>query len=147
MNNEQIQSLIKQLTATGLNEEEIMNVFYETFQKGELDRKDLEALAEAMGFDLTDDFKNDPQPDPVAAGEGVGDVSKETLEGAKEIEPGQNPEDFKQEIEGVAPVPTPSEGSEEKPEDESTAKEGEEQSNGISDEDKDWDEAQKLFKI
>ena len=98
MNNEEIESLIKQLKAQGLDEEEIMGIFYDVFEKGEMDRKDLETLAEAMGYELTDDFKNEPTPDPIAA-EGVEGLSEEQLEDAKAIEPGESKEEFKEKIE------------------------------------------------
>ena len=67
MNNEEIQSLINQLKATGLSDEQIMETFYEAFQKGEMDRADLEALANAMDYELTDEFKNEPAQDPINA--------------------------------------------------------------------------------
>lgn len=67
MENEEIQSLISQLKAAGLGEEQIMETFYEAFQKGEMDREDLETLANAMGYELTDGFKNEAAPDPINA--------------------------------------------------------------------------------
>lgn len=138
MNDEEIKSLIDQLKAAGLNEEEIMDVFYQAFTEGEMDREDLETLAEAMGYELTDDFKNDPQPDPIASPEG-GDMSKEQLEDAKEIEPGESAEEFKEKIEGTEPVePEGEEKSEleDKPEDKSEG-----------DDEEDWKKAQEMFKI
>lgn len=161
MNSEEIQSLIKQLKATGLSEEEIMDLFYESFTKGEMDRKDLETLSEAMGYELTDDFKNDPTPDPIAS-EGAEGMSKEELEDAKEIKPGESPEEFKEKLEGEEVVsedkPEDSEPKEEieekseaeesKEESESTADEGKEKEEEEgSSEDDDWEKAQQMFKI
>lgn len=135
MNEEEIQSLIKQLKAAGLSDEDIMNVFYEAFESGEMDRKDLEVLAEAMGYELTDDFKNDQTPDPIngnnepAPEGGNENLSKQELEDAKEIKPGESPEEFKEKLEGEKPAPAPEEPKEEKPEEKD-----------------DWEETQKKFK-
>lgn len=148
MNNEEIQSLIKQLKAAGLNDEEIMDTFYEGFQSGELDRNDLEALAEAMGYELTDDFKKDSQPDPIAA-EGAEGATKEDLEAAKEIQPGETKEEFKEKIDETSQA---DEGADEEQSDEDEVDEeedaeeeaGEEEND---DEEKGWEQAQKMFKI
>lgn len=117
MNSEEIQSLIKQLKAAGLSEEQIMDVFYKTFQKGEMDREDLETLANAMGFELTDDFKNDPTPDPIAAGSteeaAEGGISQEEAEEAKAIEPGETAEEFKEKIDEIKDGESGPEASEE----------------------------------
>lgn len=67
MNREEIEELIRQLKAAGLDEEKIMEVFYAAFEEGKMDRKDLETLTNAMGYELTDDFKNDETPDPIAS--------------------------------------------------------------------------------
>lgn len=79
MNKEEIESLIKQLKAAGLDEEQIMETFFETFQDGKMDRKDLETLANFMGYELTDDFKEDSTPDPIAVQNIDEDMSDEEL--------------------------------------------------------------------
>jgi hypothetical protein len=84
MDKNQIEELIRQLKASGLDEEEIMEIFFETFQKGKMDRADLETLAGAMGYELTDDFKNDETPDPIASD--VEGLDKEDLEDAKTLD-------------------------------------------------------------
>lgn len=128
MNEKEMESLVKQLKAAGLSEDQIMDTFFETFKEGKMDRKDLEACAEFMGYELTDEFKNDPTPDPIDAngGEnpvpGAEGITKEEAENAKEIKPGESPEEFKENI----------------------GAESEDNSN--SDEDKEWEEVQKKFK-
>lgn len=141
MDRTEMESLVKQLKAAGLTEEQIMETFYETFQDGKMDREDLEACAEFMGYELTDDFKNDPTPDPIAGG-GEG-ITKEEAEAAKEIKPGESPEEFKEAVEGgelggeLGGEPeTPSEEPESEPDD----------SEEEIDEDKEWEEVQKKFK-
>lgn len=160
MNSEEIQSLIEQLKAQGLDEEEIMTVFYETFTKGDMDRKDLETLAEAMGYELTDDFKNEPAPDPIASKDTEG-LSEEELEDAKAIEPGESEEEFKENIEeakegldGEEKVEEEEkseseepEGEEPKDEEEDKPEEGEKSEGEEDSESEEWEEAQKLFKI
>ena len=162
MDSEQIEALITQLKAQGLSEDEIMEVFYETFTSGKMDRKDLETLAEAMGYELTDDFKNEETPDPIEA-KGEEGLSKEELEDAKAIEPGESTEEFKEKIEDAKDglgeeekveteekseeeaepeAPAEEEKSEEEPAEETDSEPEEEKS-----EEEEWEEAQKLFKI
>lgn len=121
-------SLVSQLKATGLTEEEIMDTFYAAFQEGKMDRKDLEACANFMGYELTDDFKNDPTPDPMSSPNSGDGITKEEAENAKEIKPGETAEKFKDSIET---------------EDDSEKDDSEEDS---TDEDKEWEEVQKKFK-
>lgn len=164
MNEEQIKSLIDQLKGAGLEEEQIMDVFYETFKKGKMDRKDLETLANALGYELTDDFKEDSTPDPIEGGADLGDISEEKLEDAKEIGEGESKEDFEEKIEDIkddAGDDLKEEASEEKSEDEEApadedksdepapADESDESDDAEdeSDEDKEWEEANKLFKL
>ena len=165
MNNEEIQALIKQLKAQGLSEEDIMETFYESFKEGKMDRKDLETLANAMGYELTDDFKNEPTPDPIEAN-GAEGMSKEELEAAKEIAPNESEEEFKEKLEGGEGEPEakpegepengevegeaegekeaePSENEDENKGEEASAEEGEKEPS----EEEEWEEAQKLFKI
>ena len=148
MNNEEIQSLISQLKGVGLKEEEIMDTFYDAFKDGEMSREDLEALAEAMGYELTDDFKNEPSPDPIAASKDGEEVEKADLEEAKEIQPGESKEEFKDKIDEMKSEEKPVEG-EEKVEEETSEEKEEESVEDESEEDeeeKDWQEAQKLLK-
>ena len=144
MNNEEIQSLIEQLKAQGLQEDEIMQVFYDTFKEGKMDRKDLEALAEAMGYELTDDFKNEEAPDPIEAGaEGAeGGLTEEKAEDLKEIKPGESEEEFKEKVEEAAPAEEEEKPAEEEKGEEPAAEPEEEKS-----EDEEWEEAKKLFKL
>ena len=77
MNTKEIYELINNLKIQLSNEpslkgkgpdaidEAILEIFYETFEKGEMSRKDLETLAAAMGYEMDDSFKNDPTPDPI----------------------------------------------------------------------------------
>ena len=131
MDRTEMESLVKQLKAAGLTEEQIMETFYETFQDGKMDRKDLEACANFMGYELTDDFKNDATPDPMSSPDLGGGVTKEEAENAKEIKPGETAEEFKDSIE------TESEDSEKKEDSEDE---------DSTDEDKEWEEVQKKFK-
>lgn len=136
MNNEEIQSLIEQLKASGLDVEEIMTILYDAFKKGEMDREDLETLTSALGCKLTDEFKNDPQPDPMnaEADEDVEGMSKEELEDAREINDDETVEEFKEKIESEEPVEA---------EDDADA-EDEDEDEG---EDAEWEKAQKMFRI
>lgn len=154
MNEEQIKSLIDQLKAAGVEEEQIMDIFYETFKRGKMDRKDLETLAEAMGYELTDDFKNEPTPDPIESAN-IGDLSEADLEEAKEIAPGESKEEFEDKLEDMGEVEAEEESEEDKEGDEESESDSEEEKSEEESEDEDegededveWEEAQKLFKI
>ena len=148
MNSEEIQSLIEQLKAQGLSEEEIMDTFYQTFVDGKMDRKDLETLADAMGYELTDEFKNEATPDPIEAGAPAEGMSEEALEDVKAIEPGESEEEFKEKIEDVKEGEEEPEKSEEKPEAEEDEEEKPEESEEEEkSEDEEWEEANKYFKL
>lgn len=136
MDKTEMNSLVSQLKAAGLTEEEIMDTFYATFQEGKMDRKDLEACANFMGYELTDDFKNDATPDPMSSPNSGDGITKEEAENAKEIKPGETAEEFKDSIE------TESEDSEEKEDSE----EDDSTDSDSTDEDKEWEEVQKKFK-
>lgn len=139
MNNDEILSLIDQMKAQGLDEEKIMDSFYETFKEGKMDRKDLEALASALGYELVDDFKEDSTPDPIegAAAEGI---SKEEAEDLKEIKPEESKEEFEEKVEEAKEdEPEIEEKEEEKVEEESEEKE--------DSEDDERKEAMKLFDL
>lgn len=138
MNEEEIKSLIEQLKAIGLDEDKIMDLFYTAFTEGKMDRKDLETLSEAMGYELTDDFKNDPQPDPIDAGASEGEgISEEKAEEAKEIKPGESAEEFKDKL-GIDDADNS---------DNDDTDDSESDNSDDTDDDKEWDEAQKMFKI
>lgn len=129
MDKTEMNSLVNQLKAAGLTEEEIMDTFYATFQEGKMDRKDLEACANFMGYELTDDFKNDATPDPMSSPDLGDGITKEEAENAKEIKPGETAEEFKDSIET-----------------ESDSEKEDSEEDDSTDEDKEWEEVQKKFK-
>lgn len=42
----------------------VMDGMFAGFQQGELRRIDLKRIAEVLGFEIDEDFMNDPHPDP-----------------------------------------------------------------------------------
>ena len=151
MDNEQIQSLISQLKGVGLSDEEILDVFYAAFEKGKMDRKDLETLADSLGYELADDFKEDKTPDPIAAGgDAAGaDIEKSDAEDLKEIEPGESPEEFKEKVDeakdDIEIADEDEEPSEDDGEDADEEDAGEDEE--VEEDDEEWEEAKKYFKI
>ncbi len=140
MNNDEILSLIDQMKAQGLDEEKIMDSFYETFKEGKMDRKDLEALASALGYELVDDFKEDSTPDPIEGAAAAEGISKEEAEDLKEIKPEESKEEFEEKVEEAKEdEPEIEEKEEEKVEEESEEKE--------DSEDDERKEAMKLFDL
>lgn len=143
MDREEIDSLVKQLKAQGLSDEEIMDTYYEAFTKGEMDRKDLEVLAEHLGYELDDDFKNDEHPDPIAEEADKVDeepkeeekqLSEDEAEDLKAMKPGESKEEFEDRVEDA------------KGDLEEAEKHDEEAKEEKVDEDKEWEEANKYFK-
>ena len=45
--------------------EMIMDGMYEGFLQGELHRYELKEIADYLGFEMDDEFMNDPHPDPI----------------------------------------------------------------------------------
>lgn len=142
MDKTEMESLVKQLKAAGLNDEQIMETFFETFTEGKMDRADLEACAEFMGYELTDEFKNDKTPDPIATPEGG--LTKEAAEEAKQIEPGESKEEFKESIEAAKEDSKEGESEDEKSED---GESDEDKPAEEDSEDEEWEKAQKLFRF
>ena len=136
MNKEQNDSLVSQLKGVGLDDEQILDVFYEAFSKGKMDRKDLEVLADSLGYELDDDFKNEETPDPInseenAAGDGITESEAEDL---KEIKPGESKEECQGKVE-------------EAKSDESESESEDDESEKDEDEDEEEETMKKYFKI
>jgi hypothetical protein len=45
--------------------EMVLDGMFEGFQKGELSRKNLARIAKLLGYELSEEFMNDPHPDPI----------------------------------------------------------------------------------
>lgn len=153
MNNEEIQSLINQLKATGKSDEEIMGVFYDAFTNGDMDRADLETLANAMGYELTDDFKNEAAPDPINAGNenpAPANIEEQAKEFKENIDDKGNGERAAEELNRPGSAGNAEAGNEDggnKGEGEGENKPASESdSNEEDDEEKEWQEAQKKLK-
>lgn len=157
MDANEIESLVKQLKATGLSEEDILDSFYETFKEGNMDRKDLEACADFLGYELTDKFKNDSTPDPIATSKDEtapaegGEVTKEDIKDADALKPGETPEEFQERIEdikeGEKPEETPESEPEDKDEGESTAEDDGKENPEEEPKGDDEDEEEKALKM
>lgn len=145
MDEKEIASLMERLRATGMSDEEIMDSLYQAFEKGEMDRKDLETLAGHLGYELTDDFKNEPTPDPINGG--GGEVTKEQAENAKEIEPGESADEFRESIGEDKGGNTDSESDDESEEEDPFEKGPKKAEKGEDFDEDEWKEAQKLFGI
>lgn len=143
MDRGEMDSLVRQLRAAGLGDEQIMETFYETFQDGKMDRGDLEACAEFMGYELTDGFKADASADPIDSG-AAGGITKEQAEEAKEIDPGESADEFRE----SAGIPDGPEAGD--PGDAGSEADGagadDDGADAEADEDEEWKEAQKRFK-
>lgn len=138
MNEEQINSLIEQLRASGMDDEKIMDVFFKTFQEGKMDREDLETLANVLGYELTDEFKNDPTPDPIESEE-LEDMSTEELQNPENVEEDKGDEDKEDDSD--------SEEDEDKEEDSDSEEDKEEDDSDSEEDEEEWKKAQKLFQI
>ena len=92
MTEAQVNEVISKLKEDGHSEEEILGSFYKMFQDYKINFDQLEALTEALGWHITDDFRAMSDEDRKTKGyEEVEDesqegVDKETVEDAKEVE-------------------------------------------------------------
>ena len=50
----------------------VMDGMYKGFIQGELHRYELKEIAEYLGFEMDDEFMNDPNPDPIDLKKGSG---------------------------------------------------------------------------
>ena len=122
MNNEEIQALMQKLQDAGLSPEDIADgILWPLFRDGKMSKEDLGTLCSSIGLELDEDFDKDEGPEAGAEG-----ITKEEAEEAKEIAPGESKEEFEEKIEESAGDDKVEEGA---------------------DEDKEWEEAKKLFKL
>ena len=126
MNDEEIRSTLEQIKAQVKAKPEnkdktddeidemILDSFYKAYTDGKMTKEDLGGLAQAMGYEFTEEFDQDPQaaneigggegeepvPNPAPAGEGEG-ATQEDLEAVRTMEPGESTEEFKDKVEDV----------------------------------------------
>jgi len=129
-------------------DEMILDVYLKSYTDGEISKGDLEAMANAMGYEFTEEFANDEQAvddfkeeeKPAEGGEGI---SKETLENTRTMEEGESKEDFKEKIEDAKEGKDIEAPEEEVEEDNSEEVEGDE----VEDEDEEKKKASELWKM
>ena len=135
MNNEEIQALMSQLKDAGLTPEDIADgILWPLFRDGKMSKEDLSTLCASIGLELDEEFDKDSTPAPIEDKGGddkevAPSVTKEEAEEAKEIKPGESKEEFENKIEESVETP---------------ASEGEDKAD---DEEAEWEEAKKLFKL
>lgn len=94
MSEQELKDFVDSLKEQGLNDEQILDIFFETFKSGELPIESLKSAAESMGYRLKGDFEKE-------ASQGGGeekDLSKDQIEAAKEIKEGESEEDYKERV-------------------------------------------------
>jgi hypothetical protein len=124
-------------------DEMILDGFFDAFKDGEMSREDLMAIAEAMGYEPTEEFKNEEAPDPIEAKEmGDGNLDKKELEETKVMQPGESKEEFKEKVEDVKDDADKKEESEDESEEEESDEEEEFES-----EDEEREKASELFGV
>ena len=140
MNDEEIRSTLEQIKAQVKAKPEnkdksddeidelILESFYKAYTDGKMTKEDLGGLAQAMGYEFTEEFDQDPEaanevnPGEGAAEEGAPGATQEDLEAVRTMEPGESAEEFKEKVEDVK------EGehvAEEEPKEEEVKEEGE----------------------
>ena len=125
MNDEEIRSTLEQIKAQVKAKPEnkdksddeidemILDAFYQAYTEGKMSKEDLGGLAQAMGYEFTEDFDQDPaaapQINPEEGGEGApapeGEpgpgATEEDLEAVRTMEPGESADEFKDKIDEV----------------------------------------------
>ena len=120
MNPEEIRSTLEQIKAQVKAKPEnaqktddeidemILESFYKAYTDGKMTKEDLGGLAEAMGYEFTEEFDQDPQaanelggdegaaPAPEADG-----ATQEDLEAVRTMDEGESAEEFKDKVEEV----------------------------------------------
>lgn len=144
MNDEELRSTIEQVKAqvkakpenAEKSEDEvdemILDEFFKSYTEGKMSKEDLGAIADAMGYEFTEEFDNDPNAqenfEPGDADEALKpegeapaaapETTEEKLEDVKAIEPGESVDEFKEKLDDIKspapenPAETPSEGGE-----------------------------------
>lgn len=97
---EEAKKAIEELKAQGETEESMLGTFYLMFQDDVISVDELGDLCQLIGYELTDEFRNmSPEDQKTKGYEEVEDedtdLSKEEIEDAKEIEPGEGGDDKK----------------------------------------------------
>ena len=124
MNDEEIRSTLEQIKAQVKAKPEnqnksddeidemILESFYKAYTDGKMTKEDLGGLAQAMGYEFTEEFDQDPEaanevnpaegnePEGAPAPEGEG-ATQEDLEAVRTMEPGESAEEFKEKVEDV----------------------------------------------
>lgn len=91
---EEAKKAIEELKAQGETEESMLGTFYLMFQDDVISVDELDDLCQLIGYELTDEFRNmSPEDQKTKGYEEVEDedtdLSKEEIEDAKEVEPGE----------------------------------------------------------
>ena len=116
MNDEELRSTIEEVKAQvkakpenkDKTEDEIDEIvldgFFKAYTEGEMSKEDLGAIAQAMGYELSEEFENDPEAADMVEGNaegGADEASEQELEDLRTIDEGESKEEFKDKIEDV----------------------------------------------
>lgn len=103
MNYEEFKKLCEEFRAQGLKDEDILELVYQMFLNGDIDKEELSKLAGALGYEFTKEF-DEFTSEKTSEGEAVDEegkplgVSAEEIEKAKEVTEESEPEDFEKKI-------------------------------------------------
>ena len=91
-------------------DEMILDAFYKAYTEGQMSKEDLGGLAQAMGYEFTEEFDQDPEAANELGGEqgegapapeaGTG-ATQEDLEAVRTMEPGESAGEFKEKVDEV----------------------------------------------
>jgi hypothetical protein len=154
MNDEEVRSTIEQIKAQVKAKPEnkdktddeidelILDAFYKAYTDGKMSKEDLGGLAQAMGYEFTEEFDQDPEAVNELTPEGGDDnveAPESDLEAVRTMEPGESAEEFKEKVEDVKEgKPIDDENS-----DDEEVKEEEVEEDDDDDEEEDEDEERK----
>ena len=163
MNDEELRSTLEQIKAQVKAKPEnkdksddeidemILDAFLKAYTDGEMTKEDLGGLAQAMGYEFTEEFDQDPaaaneaEPAPAAeGGEEAPGATQEDLEAVRTMEPGETAEEFQEKVEDVKEGEHVDEGE---PEGEPESEEGGEGESEPESEDDEEDERKKASEL
>ena len=102
-------------------DEAILDNFFKDYTDGKLSKEDLGAIADAMGYEFTEDFDKEEEVKEEVPAPGV---TKTEAEDLKAMKPGETKEEFKEKVEEAktSETPAPAEGDDEVKEREEASK-------------------------
>lgn len=137
MDFDELMKKVDELRAQGMDDEDVLNIFYEAYKEDEMPLEDLEKCVKAIGYKFSDAFVSEienakkeaesqvPVEEAENEDESKDGLTEKEVDEVKEIDPSETKEEFKEKIDDInegkgvkEESKEPEEESEEEPEEE-----------------------------